>query len=1239
MEKKLADKAIKKTTKNMAPKAAAMISSVITTITTIITMLPIILITSALVVAIVAFDWIIEQVTAKANSDELYSAFELKEKEDDMTKMIQIKENEDGEYYLDFVDDIDERIEKYIEKMNNRAGYHNVPEDVEFFKKIIQAEVCMKFPDLGGKVPKDDTGFQGVVEVRRVSPDKKIGDMKNTGQGEKKKVEEEEIDDPVEVSEYEEIVKTWEANKQLKLVNNAIVYKERESEIKKGEGTGVFDIQYKEGTEKKLSILKGETVTYTGKYKSTTNSLTKEITTYVEVKYEDIQGYIKAYTLIEINSEEETTDITTSDNENNSTRVANYNQVTSRAKDKTIGKSGQTYTVAIAAGHNDGSIEDIANIGASANELVEEDLTIKVAEEVEEILKDYSNIKVVQTGSTSENRGGVKVGDRTRLAREANPDLCIQIHFNAGGGTGSEVIYKKDDGISQELAEILTKTISNSIGIKNRGAGSDIQKCGGRSLTIIENAATSGFPSVVTEGAFIDGEPDASIIKNKDGIQKYAQGIVNGIDKYFKSSYKESNSATAGNGSNDSQLNHPESTSTTTNDENVTENVKSVVKNLKYLPTEEFDELVSSGNIMALNYFTLDEENKLVTATWKFFGDMIIIEKNPPVDLTTTLQQYIVHFEYLLFFYMDTNYQDFSEDLADKILKSEVVIAVKDNVTTTKEVVTTQTKTDASDSSYSTDWSNSGTTTTITEEVSTVVNVTYVDTWYVTTYNENSYSDKSLGMGKKDKVTTTIDGTVTEKDTSSLSSQQVTGSGTETTGKKDEDDNDITYSYTNYQREQTSTNEISNEYKSGDTKTEGKENTFVKLYQKHSMHKKVRTDGYLFSIIENNEKTANLLNLTKYLIYKATNIDYGVVEYDFDEFGIPSSNYATVGEGGGYSFTENDTIVWKNNYTKENFVNYIKNLKVPNPNGCASGSGLATNQQGWNTFYKGCAAQWFDTCTKNGIDPIVIMSWSLHESGYGTSKFAQERGNLWGWGAYNTNPNHALSGSGNNKASKAMDLLEEICKSLNKTIKDPNYKGRRDIAISKGLKNPDLTTIKGTGYWYCVPPEHWIESTVKMLKDRFGDFVSQYCSQSGDSSQIGTVTLKGDKAEKMKKLLNEAVRIANDDRYLYSQAKRYEEFYYDCSSLVFRLYKKYFGITVPTTTSGYGTQYRVGRDGEVKLQPGDVLWTDSPHGHVEIYIGNGKRVGAHTDSYPAKDQISIKDYQKGYYKYVYRFIN
>lgn len=1156
MGKKLADKAIKKTTKNMAPKAAAIVSSIITAITTIITMLPIILIVSAIVVVVTALDWIIETITAKANSEELYSVFELKEKEDDMTKMIQIKKNDDGEYYLDFVDDVDEKIEKYIEKSNNQAGYHNMPEDVEFFKKIIQAEVCMKFPNLGGKVPEDSSGFQGVVDVRRVTPDKEIGEMKNTGQGEKKKVEEDEIGDPVEVSQYEEIVKTWEANEKFELINDAIVYKERESEIKKGEGTGVFDVQYKEGTEIKLSISKGNTITYTGKYKAVTNPLTKKISVYVEIRYTDIQGYIKAYNLIRINNEEGESDIDTNESEGDTTRVASNDRITSRTKEKTIGKADKTYTVAIAAGHN-----NTDNTGATGKYgLIEQDLTVKVAEKVEEILKDYSNIKVVQTGSTSSNRGGVKLADRRQLARDANPDLCIQIHFNAGGGTGSEVIYKKGDGISQELAEVLSKTISESMGIRNRGDGCDIDKCGGRSLGIIENSATSGFPSVVTEGAFLDGDPDSDIIKNQNGIQKYAQGIIEGIDKYFQSDHKGYSSINK-------------------NDENVTESIKSVVKNLKYLPPEEFDGLVSSGSKEALNYFTLDEDNKLITATWGFSGGTISIEKNPPVDLTTTLQQYIVPFEYLLFFYIDANYQDFSEDLADKILKSEVVIAVKDNVTTKKEVVTTQTKTDASDSSYSTDWSNSGTTTTITEEVSTAVDVTYVDTWCVTTYNENSYSDKSLGMGKKDKVTSSIDGTVTERDTSSLSSQQVTGSGTAPTGEKDEDDNDITYSYTNYQRDQTNTSEISNDYESGETKTEGKESTFVKLYQKHEMHKKVRTDGYLFSIIENNEKTANLLNLTKYLIFKATGVDDGVVEYDFGELKLENS--------GGFIDVDVNYGDWNGKGNQQDFINAVAPYAVAD-------------------------------MEKRDIYASVTIAQAIVESGWGKDNIAIKYKNFFGMKAIGkVSSNEYWSGK--------------------KVLLNASEGGKAYFRVYDSLKN----SVFDHGRNFHVNPTYKQHGVLECIKKNLGPkeqanriALSGYAGASGYSDYLYNKLIKPynlEKYDKMKSSDFKSEEESADGNKIVNEALKYVGNPYvwggssltngcDCSHFVWLILKEAGAIPKNAgylNTSGImsysESQWKctkIGTDPN-KAQPGDIIiYRPGNIHHAAIYIGKGKIVEA-----------------------------
>lgn len=86
----------------------------------------------------------------------------------------------------------------------------------------------------------------------------------------------------------------------------------------------------------------------------------------------------------------------------------------------------------------------------------------------------------------------------------------------------------------------------------------------------------------------------------------------------------------------------------------------------------------------------------------------------------------------------------------------------------------------------------------------------------------------------------------------------------------------------------------------------------------------------------------------------------------------------------------------------------------------------------------------------------------------------------------------------------------------------------------------------------------------------------------------------------------------------YSQDRRYEEGYYDCSSLVQRLYRE-CGIELPSIASTQG-QYIVNNGLEVTedmLEPGDLIFYSYENNgqfrnisHVAIYIGNGRQVHA-----------------------------
>lgn len=829
-----------------------------------VTSLPLIIklisITTIISIGLTAWDFAIDLLTSKTNTDQIYSAFEVENVED----LVVIKKSEDDSgYYLDFVDGFDDKVEKIVKQSNRENNLHNLPTDEEFLKKIIKAEVITQFPNLGGNIPEGSNGFQGSINIRRVTPNKEIGSIKdNPGRGETTTIEPEEPNYENENSVNEEIVKTWTVGQELEIKGNATVYEQKESTLNPGTDTGYWYEKRKENSLNEYVIIDdGTKVTYTGTYKTSTNMLTKETFVYVEVQtIKEEKVFVRSTNLMEKQEKQEEQE------EKEPEKEAKI--VTSRAKSeekKTAGKQGENYTIAIAAGHN-----NTDDTGARSGSLIEEELTIKTAEKVEELLKPYTNIKVVQTGSTSNNKGGVNVKDRLRLAREANPDLCIQIHYDAGGGSGVQAIYKNGDEVSRQLAEFLSKGMASSMNLPDKGAGPDVERTAVKNLGIIENSVTSGFPSVVTEGGFVDGEPDATLLKG-NGTDLCAEGIVEGILNYLKADHR-GYIATDGES------------------EKLQESVESKIYNLKYVQPEEMEEYINNGDLQALKVFTLDDSKSLVTATWnKEENGNIKIQKNATVSFRTALQKFVMPFEYLLYFYIDTNETDFSEQLAEEVFKTEIVIAIQDNVTTTKTDNVTKEKQVASISQYSYDEKEVGSETILTEICTPKIEITYADTWCAKYYKENSYSSKALDWkeGEEEKIAE-IKGKVSRSNSNTSTAYVQMDKGKVNTEQLDAEGNEIVYTYVKYQKTDTKVEQMIINYDTGEGTTKGNENKFVELYEKNKMHNRVRAP-YLYKMLEKNEKTVNFLDLTKYLIYKASSISFGVVEYDFGVFDLSKS--------------------------------------------------------------------------------------------------------------------------------------------------------------------------------------------------------------------------------------------------------------------------------------------------------------------------------------------------------------
>ena len=139
----------------------------------------------------------------------------------------------------------------------------------------------------------------------------------------------------------------------------------------------------------------------------------------------------------------------------------------------------------------------------------------------------------------------------------------------------------------------------------------------------------------------------------------------------------------------------------------------------------------------------------------------------------------------------------------------------------------------------------------------------------------------------------------------------------------------------------------------------------------------------------------------------------------------------------------------------------------------------------------------------------------------------------------------------------------------------------------------------------------------------------------------------------MERAINWAIGIANDNSHGYSQTNRNGNPDYDCSSLVINA-MKYAGINV-------GNAYYTGNmkseftahdfvwipwseiGSTANLKRGDVLLRRSNNsGHTELYLGNNKNVGAHSD-YDGRGgdssgrEINVASYYYGNWQGVLRY--
>ena len=111
---------------------------------------------------------------------------------------------------------------------------------------------------------------------------------------------------------------------------------------------------------------------------------------------------------------------------------------------------------------------------------------------------------------------GANLANIVKKCNAHSVDLDISIHLNAGGGTGTEVLYYSGSSAGKSMAAKVSEKISSAFGWKNRGAKARSD------LYVLNNTKAV---AILVECCFVDSQADAG----KWSADKCAKAIVEAV--------------------------------------------------------------------------------------------------------------------------------------------------------------------------------------------------------------------------------------------------------------------------------------------------------------------------------------------------------------------------------------------------------------------------------------------------------------------------------------------------------------------------------------------------------------------------------------------------------------------------------------------------------------------------------------------------------------------------------------
>ncbi|MGO4273783.1 N-acetylmuramoyl-L-alanine amidase [Paenibacillus sp. TAF58] len=179
-------------------------------------------------------------------------------------------------------------------------------------------------------------------------------------------------------------------------------------------------------------------------------------------------------------------------------------------------KSKRVYSIVIDPGHGG---KDPGAKGASGS--YEKKITLSLSLKVYDLLKqeDIFDPHLTRTDDTF-----IPLEDRANMANNMKADAFISIHGNtyedkSAGGTLT--FYRYDKSI--QLAQIIQSNVVKAMGFRDRGVQND-------KLMVL---SLSNMPAILIEVGYMTNPKEEAVILGKEGQDRAAHAIVEGLKKYF----------------------------------------------------------------------------------------------------------------------------------------------------------------------------------------------------------------------------------------------------------------------------------------------------------------------------------------------------------------------------------------------------------------------------------------------------------------------------------------------------------------------------------------------------------------------------------------------------------------------------------------------------------------------------------------------------------------------------------